>query len=211
VAISNERIVGIDGNTVAFRVRADPVSGKKRTVRLPGTEFIGRFLQHVLPSGFKRIRHYGLLSPARKRIALPAARAALGMPPPEPAVIESVADFLRRVARIEHEHCPHCGVGRFGGVVTILPVRGTRFAGATGAAVIAAGDSWGARRMEASKLRGDACLRRRKGAPDDARFGFRQQSGATPLEFVAVFAQQRITPLHAKRLTSREGFLQSPS
>lgn len=125
VAISNERIVGIEGNDVAFRVRADPVSGKKRTLRVPGPVFIGRFLQHVLPSGFKRIRHYGLLSPARKKVALPAARVALGMPPPEPSVIESVADFLRRVTRLEHEHCPHCGVGRFGVVATILPVRGS--------------------------------------------------------------------------------------
>ncbi len=67
VAISNERILGIDGNDVLLRVRADPTSGKKRTLRVPGTEFIDRFLQHVLPAGFKRIRHYGLLSPTRKR------------------------------------------------------------------------------------------------------------------------------------------------
>ncbi|MBK8892525.1 MAG: transposase [Propionivibrio sp.] len=66
VAISNERIVGIDGNDVLFRVRADRSTGKKRTIHLPGTEFIGRFLHHVLPPGFKRIRHYGLLSPGPK-------------------------------------------------------------------------------------------------------------------------------------------------
>ena len=123
VAISNERIVGIEGSTVALRVRADPASGKKRTVRLQGTEFIGRFLQHVLPSGFKRIRHYGLLSAARKKAALPAARAALGMSPPEPAMIESVADFMRRVARIEHAHCPVCRNGRLQVVATLLPER----------------------------------------------------------------------------------------
>ncbi|WP_294251379.1 transposase [Propionivibrio sp.] len=77
VAISNERIVGIDGNDVLFRVRADRSTGKKRTIHLPGTEFIGRFLHHVLPPGFKRIRHYGLLSPARKKNGLAAAWAAL--------------------------------------------------------------------------------------------------------------------------------------
>ena len=49
VAISNERIVGIDESEVSFRVRADRSSGKKRTIHLPGTEFIGRFLHHVLP------------------------------------------------------------------------------------------------------------------------------------------------------------------
>lgn len=57
VAISNERIVGIDQDGVALRVRADATTGKKRTLRLAGNEFIERFLMHVLPPGFKRIRH----------------------------------------------------------------------------------------------------------------------------------------------------------
>ena len=82
VAISNERIIGIANDQVAFRVRAD-AEGKKRVLRLAGSEFIARFLLHVLPSGFKRIRHYGLLSPARKKVGLAscplgAGRAAAG-------------------------------------------------------------------------------------------------------------------------------------
>lgn len=122
VAISNERIVGIDGDEVALRVRADTGSGKKRTLRLPGSEFIGRFLLHVLPAGFKRIRHYGLLSPACKRAGLAAARAALDVPAPSPIAAESVADFLRRVAHIEHERCPSCGRGRMQLMAIIPPV-----------------------------------------------------------------------------------------
>lgn len=122
VAISNERIVGIDGNEVAFRVRS-PEGNGKRTLRLPGTEFVGRFLQHVLPTGFKRIRHYGLLSPARKKLGLPAARAALGAPPPQPAVIESVAAFMRRVACVEFERCTVCGTGKFRLTAPIRPQR----------------------------------------------------------------------------------------
>ncbi|MBL0168348.1 MAG: transposase [Propionivibrio sp.] len=59
---SNERIVGIDEGQVAFRVRADPSSGKKRVMHF-GPAFIERFFPHVLPNGFKRIRHYGLLAP----------------------------------------------------------------------------------------------------------------------------------------------------
>ena len=121
VAISNERIVGIVGNAVAFRVRANAES-KKRVLRLPGTAFIERFLLHVLPAGFKRIRHYGLLSPARKKDGLAAARRALKVPPPQAAVIESVADFLRRVARLESVCCPHCG-GVFRVTATILAER----------------------------------------------------------------------------------------
>ena len=76
MAISNERILGIDSNEVLLRVRADGKSGKRCTLRVAGTEFIDRFLQQVLPCGFKRIRHYGLFAPAHKRTHLPAARAA---------------------------------------------------------------------------------------------------------------------------------------
>lgn len=119
VAISNERIVGITHDQVAFRARADS-GGKKRVLRLAGSEFIGRFLLHVLPSGFKRIRHYGLLSPARKKVGLAAARSALAVPPPEPAIIESVAAFLHRVARLASMCCPHCG-GQFRVTATLLP------------------------------------------------------------------------------------------
>ena len=119
VAISNERIIGIANDQVAFRVRAN-AEGRKRTLRLPGGEFIARFLLHVLPSGFKRIRHYGLLSPARKKVGLAAARSALAVPPPEPVIIESVAAFLCRVARLELMCCPHCG-GQLLVTVTLLP------------------------------------------------------------------------------------------
>jgi hypothetical protein len=72
VAISNERILGVRDGQVLFRVRAgEPGQGKKRVVR-SGTEFVRRFLLHVLPPGFKRIRHYGLLASNHKagRLAL---------------------------------------------------------------------------------------------------------------------------------------------
>jgi hypothetical protein len=60
-AIGNERLVAIDGDKIRLRVRADGRGGK-RTIGMPGTEFVARLLQHVLPPGFKRIRHFGLLS-----------------------------------------------------------------------------------------------------------------------------------------------------
>lgn len=123
VAISNERILGIDGNDVLFRVRADTESGRRRTQRLPGIEFIGRFLQHVLPPSYKRIRHYGLLSPARKKMGLATARAALGVPPPEATVIESVAEFMQRVSCIEYGRCQDCGIGHLRRTGTIVPER----------------------------------------------------------------------------------------
>jgi len=119
VAISNERILGMDGNSVRFRVR-DSANGKK-VMRLEAGEFIGRFMQHVLPGGFKRIRHYGLLGPAHKTANLAAARAALEAPVPDPVVVESVEAFMLRVAGIEWLNCPHCREGRFHVVQAIPP------------------------------------------------------------------------------------------
>jgi len=99
-AIGNERLVAIAGDKVLLRVRADATGGK-RTIALDGQLFIGRFLQHVLPPGFKRIRHYGLLAPATKADRLAAARALLAMPAPNPTAIEDAQAFMRRVAAIE--------------------------------------------------------------------------------------------------------------
>ena len=112
VAISNERIVGIDVNGVRLRVRADNHGGK-RTVVIDGQTFIARFLQHVLPPGFKRIRHYGLLSPALKTERLATARAALAMPAANEQAREDAAAFLKRVAGIDAICCTHCRLGRW--------------------------------------------------------------------------------------------------
>ena len=125
VAISNERILGMDGRVVRFRVRDSAHGNVKRTVCMEAGEFIRRFLLHVLPNGFKRIRHYGLLGPAHKTANLAAARAALQAPTPDAVLLESVEAFLRRVARIECLCCPHCREGRFG-VVAAIPPTGRR-------------------------------------------------------------------------------------
>lgn len=123
VAISNERLVALDERDVAFRVRADAATGKKRTVRLAGGEFLARFLLHVLPAGFKRIRHYGLLAPAHKHRKMAAARVALDTPEPQPAVIETVAAFLARIEHADWLTCPHCGRGHFVVTATLPPAR----------------------------------------------------------------------------------------
>jgi hypothetical protein len=119
-AISNERIVAIRERDVLLWVRADERGGK-RVIRLPGTTFIGRFLQHVLPPGFKRIRHYGLLAPARKAQRLSAARQALNAPAPNPLAQESAEQFMQRVAQRDIVRCPCCGKGRLQTVEVLLP------------------------------------------------------------------------------------------
>jgi hypothetical protein len=82
VALSNDRLLGCEAGQVRLRVR-DNETGGKRTVSMPTDEFIGRFLRHVLPAGFKRLRHYGLLACGHKRARLAAARAALQTPAPQ--------------------------------------------------------------------------------------------------------------------------------
>lgn len=121
VAISNERIVGVDAHEVRFRVRAQASGHARRTLALPPATFIDRFLLHVLPKGFKRIRHYGILGPAGKAVKLAQARAALSIPPPDPVVVESVAAFMRRIDRVEWARCTHCGQGAFLPTATIAP------------------------------------------------------------------------------------------
>ena len=113
VAISNERILGMDKDSVRLRVRDSANSNKKRTLNVPAQSFIERFFLHVLPKGFKRIRHYGLIGPAHKAAKLAQARAALAAPAPDPLVVESVRDFMQRIQRHEYLRCTHCGKGRF--------------------------------------------------------------------------------------------------
>lgn len=109
-AISNERIRSVSEREVAFSVRADDKGGK-RLERLEGAEFVRRFMQHVLPTGIKRIRHYGVLASSCKARKLSAARLALQMPAINPQALESVQAFMTRVAKIDVLLCPYCKVG----------------------------------------------------------------------------------------------------
>ena len=81
VAIDNRRLRDYDGETVHFSFR-DSASGRSGTMRLPAQEFLRRFLLHVLPSRFVRIRTYGLLANRCRAEALSRCRAALGARPP---------------------------------------------------------------------------------------------------------------------------------
>ena len=116
-AISNERIVKITSDQVAFKVRAD-TEGGKRVVKFEGVEFVRRFLLHVLPTGLKRIRHYGLLAPSKTQ-SLAQARAQMQMPQSNPVALESAQDFLRRVAQVDLHQCPRCQIGHMRWVETL--------------------------------------------------------------------------------------------
>jgi hypothetical protein len=89
VAIANSRLVALDERGVTFRWKDYRATGRTRhkTMTLATAEFMRRFLLHVLPSGFHRIRHYGLLANARRKQNLDIARALLQAPAPASPVL----------------------------------------------------------------------------------------------------------------------------
>ena len=105
VAISNSRLLAFDEHGVTFRWKDYRATGKTRykAMTLAADEFMRRFLLHVLPSGFHRIRHYGLLANAGRREHLAQARELLH-------VIPAATDPPASVAIVAPTFvCPHCG------------------------------------------------------------------------------------------------------
>jgi hypothetical protein len=81
VAISNHRLLSVNESEVRFRWRDYKNHNKKRTMTLTGEEFLRRFLQHVLPKGFPRIRYFGWLANRKRGRLLPLCRVLLNQPP----------------------------------------------------------------------------------------------------------------------------------
>jgi len=107
VAFANANLRYADETSVRFRFRRSE-DGAWRTATVTPEEFLRRFLQHVLPRGFQKVRHYGLHHP-RRRGALAAARAALANPAPStPTITESGTPAT--VSADDPPRCPHCGV-----------------------------------------------------------------------------------------------------
>ena len=114
IAISDQRLVGYDGQTVFFRYRDRKHADRVKTRKLDALTFCRSFLQHVLPTGFVRIRRYGLLSNRVRKTLLERCREQLGADPPlllaPPG--ESRVQALRRIFGFEPELCPSCKLGR---------------------------------------------------------------------------------------------------
>jgi Putative transposase/Transposase zinc-binding domain len=113
VAISNARLVTADDDSVTFRTRG------QHTVTLSGVDFVRRFLDHVLPKAFVKIRHYGLLASGNVRSRLARARALLSSADDEGASNEAADDeaadddldwpvLLLRLTGIDLRLCPRC-------------------------------------------------------------------------------------------------------
>ena len=113
VAISNERLVSHTDGVVRFRWRDYADGDRVKIMALAAEEFIRRFLLHIVPGGFVRIRHFGFLANRTRRVKLARCRALLAQPPaPAAAAIGSVAALMRRLTGIDIERCPLCPRGR---------------------------------------------------------------------------------------------------
>jgi Putative transposase/Transposase zinc-binding domain len=132
VAIANHRLLAFVDGRITFKVRDYADRGKKKRLTLTAGEFIRRFLLHVLPRGFVRIRHYGLLAPrtvstllAQARVLLDAARSADNSATPRPHSHASPRwwERLLRLTGIDVMLCPYCGTGRLVRSAVSLPAR----------------------------------------------------------------------------------------
>jgi len=113
VAISNSRLIAADASTVTFKYKDYRCKGanRQRVMRLATSEFIRRFLIHVLPRGFHRIRHYGLFANAARAGNIARIRDLLGVDPPQAKSTPETGDIadLRPGQRILKQPCPDCG------------------------------------------------------------------------------------------------------
>ena len=117
VAISNSRIVALDRRTVTFRYK-ERKSARWRTCQLDGHEFMRRFLQHVLPDRFHKVRYFGLWHPsqrpraARARQLLELQRPVASAPPSAPEHKERGTQHKNEAQPVAPRICPCCGRGR---------------------------------------------------------------------------------------------------
>ena len=112
VALSNNRLVDHGDGHVRFRWKDDADHDRVKVMTLEVDEFLRRFLLHVVPRGFMRIRHFGLLANRTRRATLRQCRDLLGQPPPADAGPDSVAVLLLRLTGVDLSRCPVCGEGR---------------------------------------------------------------------------------------------------
>ena len=112
VALSNERILSVQNDRVTFTYRDRKDKDRLKSMTLDAQEFIRRFLLHVLPDGFMRIRHFGFLANRTKKHSLPQCRKLLGLNPALPEIPnQSAHDLLRELTGTDLSRCPRCQKG----------------------------------------------------------------------------------------------------
>jgi Putative transposase/Transposase zinc-binding domain len=112
VAITNNRIVSIEDGRVTFSYRDRSDENKIKESPVKAEEFIRRFLLHILPSRFMKIRYYGFLAHANKKVCIPLLRQLIN-PDAELAeeLTETVEEMMLRLTGVDLSLCPECGKG----------------------------------------------------------------------------------------------------
>jgi hypothetical protein len=124
VAISNNRILHADDRDVTFSYR-DRRNNVRKEMTLQAKEFIRRFLLHVLPQGFMRIRSFGFLANRIKKQSLARIREILGQIPPEKPSAKTAHVLLLELTGVDIVCCPECGKGHMK-TVSDIPARISR-------------------------------------------------------------------------------------
>lgn len=110
IAISNSRILSVSDDTVTFSARGKKPGEPKRQITLDHTEFIRRYLMHVLPSGFQKIRYYGFLNNRYKTRNLKLIFKLQGRQRfKEKYTNLSMAELLKAIWNLNIHICPECG------------------------------------------------------------------------------------------------------
>ena len=124
VAISNNRLIDFVEGKVTFRWKDYRHESRQKVMRLEAQEFMRRFLLHVLPAGFQRIRHYGFLANRYRAVKLARCRQLLAEPAPDAEVPEVPLDYRDRYQLLTGKSlrdCPKCGHGHMACIETFLP------------------------------------------------------------------------------------------
>ncbi|MDB5013626.1 MAG: transposase [Daejeonella sp.] len=111
VAISNNRLLAIKDGIISFRWK-DYRDNQSKVMQLDGICFIRRFLQHILPCGFYKIRYYGILASVNTNTKMKQCFVLLGLFPPEPFVKEHALTAVMWLLGKNNGQCPVCGKGR---------------------------------------------------------------------------------------------------
>ena len=112
VALSNDRLLSVADGQVTFTYRDRQEDDRLKLMRLDAQEFIRRFLLHVLPEGFMRIRHFGFLANRTKKQSLARCRELLGLLASDPnRAPKSSHDLLRELTGVDLSRCPSCQRG----------------------------------------------------------------------------------------------------
>ena len=119
VAIGNHRLLAMTDGRVTFRYKDYADQATQKAMTLNADEFLRRFLLHILPSGFMRLRHYGLLANRYRKQKIAQCRTLLDQPEPPKQDKEDAADLLKRLAGIDITLCPICKRGHLSAIETL--------------------------------------------------------------------------------------------